>query len=95
MFNKRDREAALSARVKRGEEAKRLLSNELLKHTLASIEEEIIKTMKRLKPNDVDGRDTCWRELRAHERFKQKLETYATVGDESHKTLLQTIREHL
>lgn len=95
MFNAEEKEAVLDARFRRGEEAARLLAEPLLKQVLASMETDVISTMKSLRPNDMEGRDTCFRELRAVERFRRKLQEYVQSGQHAKKSLKQRIKDIL
>ena len=92
-MNKQDKQRILDAQVKRGTEAQHLLDNVLLQETFASMERDILSTMKRLKPNDAEGRDVCWRELRSLERFKGKFKGYLTTGEHAERSLMQLLRE--
>lgn len=95
MLNSEQKQSLLDARMRRGEEAERLLSNPLMKQAIDSMEREIIGTMKALKPNDAEGRDVCWRELRALERFYHKFRGYVQIGEQAKKSLMQKIREKI
>lgn len=85
----------LDLRRIRGEEAERLLNNELLVSTLRSMEDECLRQLKMCKPNDMEVRDAYWRELRAIGRFADKLKSYAVTGREAKKTLMQRVKEKL
>lgn len=92
-MRKEDKSRILDAQIKRAAEAEKLWSNLLMQETFASMERDILATMKRLKPNDVEGRDTCWRELRAIERFKGKFKNYLFTGEQAEKSLVQIVRD--
>lgn len=85
----------LRMRMKRGEEAEKLISNELLASTLRIMEDDCLKHLKLCDPKDLETRDAYWRELRAIGRFADKLSHYAKTGKEAKKTLLQRMKEHL
>lgn len=91
-MNKENKRRILDAQARRGEEAQRLLDNVLLQETFGAMERDILATMKRLKPNDEEGRDVCWRELRALERFKGKFRSYVATGENAQKGLLQLLK---
>ncbi len=91
-MDKRDKQFILEAQIKRGEEAKAIFENVLQQETFAAMERDILSTMKRLKPNDVESRDVCWRELRALERHKAKYKNYLFTGEVAKKSLAQLIR---
>lgn len=92
MFKPKDT-AKLEERARRADEARLLMGNPMLKDALERMERDIVGTMKNLKPNDAEGLDAMWRELRALERFKQKLATTMAVGDEARKSLMQRAKE--
>ena len=82
-----EKRAKLEAKFRRGEEAKRILAEPILAETFLALEADIIKTMKYLKPNDKEGVDVCFRELRSLERLKQKLHDYVTYGEHAKTSL--------
>jgi len=84
-------EAILNARITRGADAARLLSDPLLKQALDSIERDIQIAVSRLAPSDHAGRDVFWRELGALSSVKSKLHAYVASGSEANKTLLNKI----
>jgi len=85
--------AIFEARRQRGLEAQLILSNKLIEHAFNEMEKDATETLKRIKPNDIDGRDTAWRELRAVSRFKERFEQYVTLGKEAEKTLFGKIKQ--
>lgn len=94
-MRKEDKRDILEAQVSRAHEAKQILDNILLQETFAAMERDILATMKRLKPNDTEGRDVCWRELRALERFKGKFKNYLITGEHAERSLIQVMRDFL
>lgn len=82
MFNlsPESRRAVLDKLMRRGDDAKRIMSDPLVVTALDSMEADIIASLKGLKAGDTEGRDTLWRELRAHERFKAKFANYIRSG---------------
>lgn len=94
-MDKESRRRLLDAQVRRGEEAGRVLANPLVATAFTAMEADIINTMKRLKPDETDALDMCWRELRALERFRGRFKGYLQTGEQAKKTLMQTIKEKL
>lgn len=80
MFNREEKIRILREKEMRGKQADELLATPMLANAIAAMESDVINIMKSLKPSDVEGRDTAWRELRAVARFKQKLESYMKDG---------------
>lgn len=83
----------LDAQILRGAEAEKLWENALLQETFGAMERDILSTMKKLKPDDMEGRDVCWRELRSLERFRNKFKMYIHTGKAAEKSLMQVLRD--
>jgi hypothetical protein len=90
-----DRKATIELQIRRGEEARALLDNQLLRQAIIGMERDIISGMKSLKPEDVEGRDAYWRELRALERFQRKFTGYIRTGETAKKSLVQRFKDSL
>lgn len=86
-----DEEMILEDRIRRGEQAQRILQDDLVIKVLSDMEGDVINVLKALKPNDLEGRDAAWRELRAVERFRQKFDAMIASGNKS-RTLLERLR---
>ena len=89
-MDKAKQKRILEERQKRGIEAEKILSNPLVVTALQFMEKEIIRDMKRLKHNDLEGRDNLWRDLQAVNRFTERFKQYIVKGKES-QTLLQRL----
>lgn len=95
MHSKEETELLLDARMRRGRDADELMRNVLLKQALISLEADLIRKLKGVREDDIESRDAWWRELRAMERFKTKLESYARIGHEAAESLslMQKIKQ--
>jgi hypothetical protein len=94
MLNTDEKRAISEARKRRAEEAQRVWDMPIVQESLNSMERDIIRTMKALKPNDNEGRDACWRELRALEIHRKKFLDYLTTG-EAARSFLQTLKDRV
>jgi hypothetical protein len=97
MFKKTLHEKNLIQETKsrRGEEARALLENALLKQALGEIERDTLFRMKRLNRDDVAGMEILWREMNAHDDFRSKLVKYIKDGELARKTLLEQVKDKL
>jgi hypothetical protein len=75
--------------AQRGDDAKRIINDPILRQALEELERDIVQGMKALTATDLEGRDALWRELRALSSFKIKIKQYVSRGDVARKTLLQ------
>jgi hypothetical protein len=76
-------------KIERGRQVTELMKNPHLRDALTYLEKSVIDAMKGLKPTDIEGRDACWRELRAVSRFKQRLEDVMRSGEAAKQTVNQ------
>jgi hypothetical protein len=81
--------------AQRGDDARRIMNDPILRQALEELERDIVQGMKALSATDLEGRDALWRELRALASFKVKVKNYVTRGDMAKKTLMQRAKDFI
>jgi len=84
-----DDEMKLLRQRARGEEAKRLLENSILKETFATVEKEIIAAWQDSMGGEGVQREEAYRLLRALRRLKGVMESFMYTGEIARKDLLE------
>ncbi len=82
-------EGKLRNQESRGERAKLLLENELLKEGFEKIHEALIQSWKESKPDEKERRDDAWRSLKLLEKLQSELTRIVRTGKDAKTRLLE------
>lgn len=64
----------------RGQEAQRLLDNELLQEALAAIEREVVEQWTQCPARDKEGKEALWQLMKTAQKFRGLLTGYVQTG---------------
>ncbi len=73
-------ENTLAAEMARGEKAKRILEDELVKEALQSMRKNLMTEWERSKVNDQKGREKVWLTLHVLNEFERALASHMETG---------------
>lgn len=66
--------------ISKGEQAKRVLEDPVVKEALSAIRQEIIEQWSATPARDAEGREWVWRHYKVAERFEAMLRGYIETG---------------
>lgn len=81
--------------AQRGQDAKRLLEEPLLKEAFETIEQELIEQWKQAPARDVEGREKLWLMLHLLNKVHGHLESVMASGQLAQATLAQRVKRAL
>lgn len=67
-------------KIRRGDAARRIMDEPVVKEALAAIRSEIVEMWSKTAPTDDKGREWIWRHLKAAEKFELLLKAYIETG---------------
>lgn len=85
----------LDKEKRRGEEAQRLLNNDLLKETLDAMESEAITLWEQTPARDVEGREHLHRFYIAVRKFRNTLLNFVSTGDMASLQIERSAKEKI
>jgi len=71
----------------RGDEARRLLENEVLQAALDAIESEVVNQWEQCPARDKDGKEALWQLLKTSKKFRRLLTGYVETGNLARENL--------
>jgi hypothetical protein len=81
--------------AQRGQDAKRLLDDPLLKEAFDAIEQEFVDQWKKAPVRDVEGREKLWLMLQLLNKVHSHLEAVMASGRLAEATLAQRLKRRL
>ena len=79
--------------IRRGERARELLDEPLLREALEAIEAQCFEDWRTTSPRDIDSRERLWLMLQLGRRFRQHLESHIESGRLAKGRLAEIERE--
>lgn len=71
----------------RGDEARRLLDNEVLQEALNAIESEVVSQWEQCPARDKEGKEALWQLLKTSKKFRRLLTGYVETGNLARENL--------
>jgi hypothetical protein len=71
---------ALMADIDRAEHASRLLNDQLLKDTLDTIKNEVVRMWVECPARDAEGKEALWQLMKTADKFESLLRGYVETG---------------
>ncbi len=71
----------------RGDEARRLLDNEVLQEALDAIESEVVSQWEQCPARDKEGKEALWQLLKTSKKFRRLLVGFVETGNLARENL--------
>lgn len=71
----------------RGDEARRLLDNEVLQEALNAIESEVVSQWEQCPARDKEGKEALWQLLKTSKKFRRLLVGFVETGNLARENL--------
>lgn len=81
--------------IRRGEQAERLLQDDVLLEAFESIEREFTEQWKTSPVRDQDAREKLWLMVKSVQRLRQELESFVMNGTAAKDTLARRVGQKL